>query len=217
MTECGKQPAAGGFAARVGRVILNPPPATPFVTLSVRPARLRQQSAIRNRQSAIPAGFTLLEMLLALALIALLAGALIGGSSALLAEKPVSADDVFWATVQAARKAALNTQQDLNLRYDEKAKAFQLIGPDTAAIGAFPIANPPSDLAVEFLSTQRTGGLILLGGTVVETEPLTGGVTFYSDGTCTSFRLQIRANGGAHILAIDPWTCSPVITPPNTP
>ena len=49
------------------------------------------------------------------------------------------------------------------------------------------------------------------GGSVVETEPLPGGVTFYSDGTCTGFRLQIRLNGGASIIAIDPWTCAPVI------
>ncbi len=206
MTECGKQPAAGGFAARAGRVIPNPPP--------IASCGFRRPPLSAGHSSS---AFTLLEMLLGLALIALLAGALIGGSSALLAEKPVSADDVFWATVQAARKSALNGQQDLNLRYDEKAKAFQLIGPDNSAVGAFPIANAPSDLTVEFLSTQRTGGLILLGGTVVETEPLTGGVTFYSDGTCTSFRLQIRANGGSHILAIDPWTCSPVIVPPKSP
>lgn len=173
--------------------------------------------AIANRRSAITRAFTLLEMLLALALIALLAGALIGGSSALLAEKPSSAEDVFWSTVQAARKAALGAQQDVSLRYDEKAKAFTLTRPDVGVIGSFPLPNPPADLMVEFLSTQRTGGLILLGGTVVETEPLTGGVTFYSDGTCTAFRLQIRVNGGAHILAIDPWTCSPVIAPPKAP
>ena len=191
MIECGQQPAAGGRAARVGRF-------APFV------------SRVSRR------GFTLLEMLLTLALIALLAGALIGGSSALLAEKPPSADDVFWSTVRTARKTALNAEQDLNLRYDEKTKAFQLTPPD-GNIQSFPIpvAGSGSDLIVEFLAAQKTGGSILLGGTVVETEPLSGGVTFYADGTCTPFRLQIRVNGGAHIIALDPWTCSPVLTPPK--
>ena len=51
---------------------------------------------------------------------------------------------------------------------------------------------------------------ILIGGTLVETEPLAS-VTFYSDGTCTPFRAQIRTGGGAHLLTIDPWTCAPVL------
>ena len=156
--------------------------------------------------------FTLLEMLLTLALIALLAGALIGGSSALLSEKPQSTDDVFWSTVRAARKSALNAQNDLNLRFDERAKAFVLTATDGAG-QTFPVPNASSDLVVDFLAAQTTGGSVLLGGTVVEKEPLPGGVTFYSDGTCTAFRAQIRVAGGAHIVAIDPWTCSPVITP----
>lgn len=192
MIECGQQPAAGGRAARAGH----------FAPLVSRASRR---------------GFTLLEMLLTLALIALLAGALIGGSSALLAEKPPSAHDVFWSTVRTARKTALNAEQDLNLRYDEKTKAFQLTPPD-GGVQSFliPVAGSGNDLIVEFLAAQKTGGSILLGGTVVETEPLSGGVTFYADGTCTPFRLQIRVNGGAHIIAIDPWTCSPVLAPPKS-
>jgi hypothetical protein len=47
---------------------------------------------------------------------------------------------------------------------------------------------------------------------LLETQPV-GHVTFYSDGTCTAFRLQIMRNGAAHILSIDPWTCAPVLTP----
>jgi general secretion pathway protein H len=173
--------------------------------------------AVRGSCTTVRTGaFTLLEMLLTLALIALLAGALIGGSSALLSEKPQSADDVFWSTVRAARKSALTTQNDLNLRFDERAKAFVLTGTDGAG-QTFPVPNPPSDLVVDFLPAQATGGSVLLGGTVVEKEPLPGGVTFYSDGTCTAFRAQIRVAGGAHIVAIDPWTCSPVITPVKTP
>ena len=156
------------------------------------------------------AGFTLLEILLTLALIALLAGALIGGSSALISERAPSAQDVFWSAVRTARKNALNSQRDVALRFDDKAKAFVLTFSDGPP-REIPVPGAPADLAVDFLSAQRTGGLILLGGTVAETEPLPGGVTFYADGTCTAFRLQIRLNGGASILAIDRWTCAPVI------
>lgn len=219
----GLPPTFVGAAAPVGQVSDLPPSSLPATPHSVDPLPsgfvallpcLRPPVKIGNRPAR--AGFTLLEMLLTLALIALLAGALIGGSSALLSEKPQSADDVFWATVRAARKTALNAQQDLNLRFDEKTKAFILTPPD-GAVQTFPVPAASNDLLVEFLAAQKTGGSILLGGTVVETEPLSGGVTFYADGTCTAFRAQIRANGGAHIIAIDPWTCSPVIVPPPSP
>lgn len=218
MTECGMRPAFRGAAARGGQGASIPFCLAPPVwsEVAARPPGARVPRP-RSRPIRSTRAFTLLEMLLGLALIALLAGALIGGSSALLAEKPTSANDVFWSAVQAARKTALNSQHDVNLRYEEKTKSFQLTAPDGSVSASFPITAPVTDLAVEFLSVQKTGGLILLGGMVVETEPLTGGVTFYADGTCTAFRLQIRANGGAHILAIDPWTCSPVIPPAKTP
>ncbi len=187
MTESGHRLPPPGPAAGLRRVSLNSP------------------RCARNR-----AGFTLLEILLTLALIGLLAGALIGGSSALISERAPSANDVFWSAVRTARKTALNSQHDIAFRFDEKAKAFVLTSFDGVS-KTIPIPGAPADLGVDFLSTQRTGGLILLGGSVVETEPLPGGVTFYSDGTCTAFRLQIRLNGGASIIAIDPWTCAPVI------
>jgi prepilin-type N-terminal cleavage/methylation domain-containing protein len=53
------------------------------------------------------AGFTLLEILLALAVIGLLSAVLIGGSARLLATKPLTPDDVFWKAVAQARKDAL--------------------------------------------------------------------------------------------------------------
>jgi len=198
-------------ARRVGWIIPDPPAfppaAIPAPSLTPPASRLRRPRA----------GFTLLEILLTLALIALLAAALIGGSSALIAERAPSANDVFWTAVRAARKSALNTRQEIGLRFDEKTKAFVLSADDPALGRTFPIPGAPADLAVDFLAAQRTGGSILLGGTVVETEPLTGGVTFFSDGTCSAFRLQIRLNGGASIIAIDPWTCAPVIPPAPNP
>ena len=84
-----------------------------------------------------------------------------------------------------------------------------------SAVKAQQKAIQKADTLIEALGWIRkfrdTTTVIQLGGSVVETEPLPGGVTFYSDGTCTAFRLQIRLNGGASIIAIDPWTCAPVI------
>jgi general secretion pathway protein H len=151
--------------------------------------------------------FTLLEILLALALIALLATLFIGGSAALVADKPLTPDDVFWKVSQLARKAALTGTNDVVVTFDKKAIAFVI--DDTVSPVTVPIANQP-DIAVDFISTQKSQSEILLAGVAVETQTLPY-VTFYTDGTCSPFKVQFRNKAGAHVLAIDPWTCAPVL------
>ncbi|MEO5961508.1 MAG: hypothetical protein ABIZ49_08460, partial [Opitutaceae bacterium] len=51
----------------------------------------------------------------------------------------------------------------------------------------------------------------VLAGVVVETQRSKFNVTFYPDGTCTPFRLQIARANGVEIIAIDPWTCAPIL------
>lgn len=174
------------------------------------------------------AAFTLMEILLAIALIALFASVLIAGASHLLSEQPVTPDDVFWKSVQEARKAALKAEHEVRLKFDAEKKQFVIIdgfaapvlGPDgitkiDVPLKTFPVAPPyAQDLEVEFLPAQKSGQVILVAGVVMETQKIKQ-VTFYSDGTCTGFRAQIARAGGAHTLAVDPWTCAPVLTPPD--
>ena len=155
--------------------------------------------------------FTLLEILLALALIALLATVFIGGSSALIADKPLSPDDVFWKVAQQARKTALSGTHDVTVSFDAKAGALSV--DDTVTPQSVPLNGPP-DLAVDFLSTQKDASLSLVGGVAIQTATLPF-VTFYTDGTCSPFKVQFRSKAGAHVLAIDPWTCAPVLVPPD--
>jgi prepilin-type N-terminal cleavage/methylation domain-containing protein len=164
--------------------------------------------------------FTLLEMLLALAIIALIATVLVGASANLLnQQQPVSADDVFWKAVQAARKAALLQEHEVQLKFatDDMTKAKEFLLLDGDATKEFPIKDP-GDLEVSFLVAQKGGNMIMIGGTALETQTVPV-VKFYADGTCSQFRIQFFRNGAAHQLAIDPWTCAPVLTPsdPNAP
>jgi prepilin-type N-terminal cleavage/methylation domain-containing protein len=174
-------------------------------------------------------GFTLLEVLLTIAIIALVASVLIGGTARLLSDQPVSVDDVFWKAVREARKTALKTEHDIRLKFDKEKKQFLIIdGIAPAALAAdgltreeiplkaFPIApDLATDLTVDFLGPSTKGGsLILIAGVALESNPVQF-VTFYSDGTCTAFRLQISRGGSVHTLSIDPWTCAPVLPPPD--
>ena len=169
------------------------------------------------------AAFTLLEILLTLAIIALMGAVLIGGSSRLLSEQPVSTDDLFWNAVQEARKTALRAEHDIRLKFDKEKKSFLLVDGLAPAVLApdgfsrmetplkeFPIPSATPDLEVDFLVATKGGNAILVRGVLLESQPVPF-VTFYSDGTCTPFRVQIFSSGEAHILAIDPWTCAQVL------
>jgi hypothetical protein len=153
----------------------------------------------------------MLEILLGLALIALVGTVLIGGSASLLADKAVSADDVFWQAVQECRKRSLKDAKDVRLGFDQKEKKFVLT--EAAGAGAalkeFPVVAA-TDLEVTFLTTQKGASMILIGGVAVETQTLPN-VTFYSDGTCTPFRMQIQQGASTRVVSIDPWTCAQVL------
>jgi len=157
-------------------------------------------------------GFTLVEILLVLALIALFGWIFIGGSSAMMTDRSLSPDDQFWKACGAARKEALEEQQSVLLSFDPKARDFVLN--DGSAQTTIAV-HGPDDLVIDFHAAQSdSASLVLIGGTLVETQPLLS-VTFYSDGTCTPFRAQVRSNGAAHMLSVDPWTCAPVLNKPD--
>jgi prepilin-type N-terminal cleavage/methylation domain-containing protein len=153
-----------------------------------------------------PGGFTLIEILLVVALIALLGTIFIGGSSALLADKAPSPDAQFWKACSEARAEALDEGKSVLLSFDARARGFVL--DDGAARRELALAGP-DDVTVDFHpASSDSSSSVLVGGTLVETEALAS-VTFYDDGTCTPFRAQMRSRAGAHMLSIDPWTCAP--------
>jgi len=156
-------------------------------------------------------GFTLLEILLVLGLIGLLVGVLVGGSARLLADRPVTVEGVFWEAAKAARRDALLHQRDVRLRYDGRQRAF--VADVRGGEAAFTV--PEGEVKVDFLPVaSSTAGLVLIGGLLVDTRTLPS-VTFYADGTCSPFRVQVSTGGPARTLAIDPWTCAPVMTRSN--
>ncbi len=166
-----------------------------------------------------------------IAIIGLIASVLIGGAAPLIGGPPAAPNDVFWKAVQEARKSALKADADIHFKWSKERKAFILLdgtapaplGPDgftreETPLKVFPIAPKlAEDLTVDLLAAATKGGggpVILVGGVLVESRPLPFAV-FYSDGTCTPFRAQFVRGGGSSILAIDPWTCAPVLTPPD--
>ena len=77
-----------------------------------------------SRHRGAGRGFTILEILLVLALLGFLSTGLVVGGARLLAERPQSPEDVFWEAVRQARDYALLRNRDVSLRYDREARAF---------------------------------------------------------------------------------------------
>lgn len=150
--------------------------------------------------------FTLLEVLVTIALILLLAGLVIGASITLLRERPATGEEVVKYAIAQARRYAVENDREVRLSYDAKEKAF--VASTRDGTRTFPV-DFPGELQIEFLSSQK-GGAVLLGGDLVETARLPY-VTFYPDGACSWFRAQLRTGGPARVLAIDPWTCAPML------
>ena len=161
------------------------------------------------RRAPRRAGFTLLEILVVIALIALLSSVLIVGTSRLLGGRVASADEIFWKMVGEVRKSALLENRDIRLSFDTKTKTFVAGSGELAP--RFPFA-PRDAVDVDFLAPASVSGSasILIAGQLVETQTLPF-VTFYGDGTCSPFRVQLKGKTSAVILEIDPWTCAPVL------
>lgn len=178
--------------------------------LSLR-SRLRGRNHTRAR--ACPRAFTLVEIMIVLAIIAMGTGVMIIGVTKIFGDNPTRPVDVFWKSVNAARKQALQSGRDVRLAF--AAAGSDANGEMPASLVAtwendgsktFPFEKT-RDVICEFLTTQKSVSSVVIAGEVVETQTLPY-ITFYGDGTCTPCRVQFRINGSPLILAIDPWTCA---------
>lgn len=152
-------------------------------------------------------GFTLVEILLVLALLVLSLTVMLPATGSLLrGAQHETAEETALAILQDARRQAVLAGREVELTYEPVAHRF--VWTDGTQTGRRPVADP--GLAVEFLR-PREGAAILLGGQLVETNPVPS-LRFYADGTCDPVRLQLRATDAApRVVVIDPWTCAPVL------
>lgn len=150
-------------------------------------------------------GFSLLEILVVLALLGLISALLIGGSSTLL--RTVTTDDVqntALGAIASARHSAVLSGRTLELRYDDKARVLNW-GEGQAAL--------TGEGEVRLLPPARISSM-LVGGRLVESA--LARVCFYADGTSDPFRLEIVRGKTSQILTLDPWTCT-VLSPEASP
>jgi hypothetical protein len=151
--------------------------------------------------------------MLVLGVIGLITSVLVVGGARLLRDQPTTPEDVFWRAVHEARTFALLHQCEVRLRFDNRSRSFRAETPFGSE--TYPV-RIEGDFHLEFLSTQKGGNSILIGGSLVETQVLPS-ISFFDDGSCTPFRVQLRTSTASQprLIGIDPWTCAPVLATTN--
>jgi prepilin-type N-terminal cleavage/methylation domain-containing protein len=151
--------------------------------------------------------FTLLEVIMVIALLGLIATLFVAGGREMFRARERTLDDIFWQAVQAARLQAVREDTTVALRFDEK--NHRLVW---GSMGE-PHALDWPGKSVEFLAAESRDS-ILLGGQLVDTNGLKA-VRFHADGTIDRFRVQLTdASGRVSRLELDPWTAAPVVRSP---
>ena len=155
---------------------------------------------------ALRRGFTLVETLLVLAVMALVSALVLPGLAASLrAIDRQDVERVLWDAITQAREAALNANRTVPLRADPAGRRLVWTEGGTTRVAAW-----PPGARIQFLQ-ERPGHTILIGGRLREAEEVSL-VHFYPDGTCDRFRAQVEEpTHGPRTVLIDPWTCAPVI------
>jgi Tfp pilus assembly protein FimT len=151
------------------------------------------------------AAFSLLEVILMLALVGLTAALFISGAAALARPRDVPPREQFWSALTAARQLALESGREVRLTFDRAERRLAWSNGPTQKGQSIAVST------FEFLP-DVTEGAVLLGGELTETTTMTS-VRVYPDGTCDPFRAQVRTMDGRRaIWQVDPWTCAPILS-----
>lgn len=150
------------------------------------------------------AGFTLLEVLLALGLAALIAGLWVAGAAGLLrAGQDRDPEDALLALLQRLRREAVTRGETVELIPIDDDRTFTW-GPGPGETLVLPES---ADTRVRLIEPDAAG-LVLLGG-APEALPLAR-YRLHPDGTGDRARIEVVRNGRSRLIVLDPLTCAPL-------
>lgn len=155
-------------------------------------------------------GFTLIEMLLVLALIGVFATLFVLNAESLVSQSATQAVEAkFWEAVRAARSEAIVHRRAQAVSFDEKAAAFVVENVQTGARQDFVIKRddwaPDTALEVAFKKRVGAGKHTMVAGELVTLREVPE-VRFFPDGACMPFVAVLNVGAVEREIEIDPWT-----------
>ncbi len=169
--------------------------------------RAQRSQPRSGRRARGGAGFTLLEVLLAIALIAVAGSLFLVSLETLGRSSPADEfEGAFWRAMAQGRERALASRRTVELRWDEEARVFVVGSGESAAVIRIESKETTERFAARFTEEVAANDFILVRGELV-TRRATPAVRFFPDGTCQSFGVELAfGENSRRRLIIDPWT-----------
>lgn len=159
-------------------------------------------------------GFTLVEVLLAVALVAVLGTVFVLNIGTLLRDNELEAlEREYWRAVDAARTGAVFKQQSHFIEWDPKGHRFLVISVGT--IEAFELdtesmGDPEIEVLFEEIAPENS--YVLIAGKLVAKREIVK-VGFFPDGTCSPFEVSMKIGAYETRFQMDPWTGVQLVNP----
>ena len=159
-------------------------------------------------------GFTLIEVILTVALIALISSAFVFNLNSLLRNTAIeSLENEYWRAVDDARTNAVFKQQPHYIEWDSDSRSFVVASSgrkksftmDTSEFGDVEI-----DILFEEIAPENS--YVLIGGKLVATRKIAT-VGFFPDGTCTPYTVTLKIADFESRFQMDPWTGVRLVDP----
>jgi prepilin-type N-terminal cleavage/methylation domain-containing protein len=164
--------------------------------------------AVRRRARRAARGFTVLELVLVIALIAMMAAALVLNIESMMRQSEASAvEGAFWEAARTARTDALLKRRTETVRYDEKQAAFVIESAGETRRFEIDRSQWKQELKLEIAFKKRLASsqFTLVGGQLVDLREIPS-IQFFQDGTCTPFVLELVVGDTTRRIEVDPWT-----------
>lgn len=162
--------------------------------------------------------FTLIEMMLTIALIAMLSSLFIWNINSMLKQGELEAlQNELWKAVEQAKQSAVFSRTPRVVRFDKELQAF-IVSAGSEQL-TFEVDTDSFSEGVEieviFSETLPKDGYRLVRGELVTQREIES-VTFYPDGTCTPFSVDLKIAEYESSFQIDPWTSSQLTRPEDS-
>lgn len=158
---------------------------------------------MRAASSSRACGFTLLEILLVLTLVALLGSVLIGGAVSLLkANNEQDPESALLSLLQKVRAEAVESNTIITLQQLPEGGGF-LWGES----GVETLPTREGGPRARLLRPEFAGASLIAGQLE---ERVLERMRFYPDGSSDAARVEVRRGDTRRVIAIDPWTAAPL-------